>query len=182
LRTSTFFVLAFVAAEIAALCVLVWATSVWVVLILAALVSTNLLFHGWLKAPTRAGHDLLDKIEGFRMFLQAVDGDRLNRLTPLDKTPELFEKYLPYAVALDSEQTWAQQFSAVLENAEQTAGYSPSWYMGTLPFGTSAFASSFSGSFSSAIAASASTPGSSSGSGGGGFSGGGGGGGGGGGW
>jgi len=182
LRTSTLSALAFAAAEIAVLCVLAWATSVWVILILAALVSTNLLFHGWLKAPTRAGRDLLDKIEGFRMFLQAVDGDRMNRLTPPDKTPELFEKYLPYAVALDSEQAWAQQFSAVLENAEQASGYSPSWYLGTLPFGTSAFASSFSGAFSSAISAAASTPGSSSGSGGGGFSGGGGGGGGGGGW
>jgi uncharacterized membrane protein len=114
------------------------------------------------------------------MFLRAVDGDRLNRLTPPDRTPELFEKYLPYAVALDCEQAWAQQFSAVLENARQTTGYSPSWYVGSHAFTMNA--AFLSGSFSNAIAASALTPGTSSGTGGGGFSGGGGGGGGGGGW
>jgi len=181
-RSSTFFALPFVAGEIAALCALGWLTSFLVVFILAAVVGTNLLFHWLLKARTRAGRALLDKIEGFRMFLRAVDGDRLNRLMPPDKTPELFEKYLPYAVALDSEQAWAQQFSAVLERAEQTTGYSPAWYVGSGAFEASAFANSFSGSFSNAIAASTSTPGTSSGSGGGGFSGGGGGGGGGGGW
>ena len=181
-RSSTLFALPFTAAEIVASCLLAWFISVSVVLILAALVGINLLFHWLLKAPTHAGRDLLDKIEGFRMFLRAVDADRLNRLTPPDKTPELFEKYLPYAVALDSEQAWAQQFSSVLEHTEQTTGYSPSWYVGSHAFAINAFALSFAGSFSNAIAASTSNPGTSSGSGGGGFSGGGGGGGGGGGW
>lgn len=181
-RSSTFFALPFVAGEIGALYALAWITSVLVVMILAALVGINLLFHWLLKAPTHAGRDLLDKIEGFRMFLRAVDGDRLNRLMPPDKTPELFEKYLPYAVALDSEQAWAQQFSAVLEHAGQSTGYSPAWYVGSHAFAMNAFALSFSGSFSNAVAASTSTPGTSSGSGGEGFSGGGGGGGGGGGW
>jgi uncharacterized membrane protein YgcG len=180
-RSSTFFALPFVAGEIGALCALGWLTSFLVVFILAAVAGANLLFHWLLKAHTRAGRDLLGKIEGFRIFLRAVDGDRLNRLMPPDKTPELFEKYLPYAIALDSEQAWAQQFSAVLEHAEQTTGYSPAWYVGSA-FASAAFANSFSGSFSSAIAASTSSPGTSSGSGGGGFSGGGGGGGGGGGW
>ena len=181
-RASTLFALPFVAAEIGVLYALAAMTSVLVLLILAALVGANLLFHWLLKAPTHAGRDLLNNIEGFRMFLQAVDGDRLNRLTPPDKTPELFEKYLPYAVALDSEQAWAEQFSAVLDNAKQSNGYSPAWYVGSHAFAMSAFASSFGGSFSNAIAASTTAPGTSSGGGGGGFSGGGGGGGGGGGW
>lgn len=181
-RASTLLAIPFVAAEIGVLYALAAMTSVLVLLIMAALVGTNLLYHGLLKAPTHAGRDLLNKIEGFRMFLQAVDGDRLNRLTPPDKTPELFEKYLPYAVALDSEQTWAQQFSAVLDNARQSNGYSPAWYVGSHALAINAFASSFGGSFSNAIAASTTAPGTSSGGGGGGFSGGGGGGGGGGGW
>jgi uncharacterized membrane protein YgcG len=181
-RTSTWFALPFVVAEIGVLYALAAMTSVLVLLILAALVGTNLLFHGLLKAPTHTGRDLLNKIEGFRMFLQAVDGDRLIRLTPPDKTPELFEKYLPYAVALDSEQAWAQQFSAVLDSAKQSTGYSPAWYVGSHALAMSAFASSVGGSFSNAIAASTTAPGTGSGGGGGGFSGGGGGGGGGGGW
>jgi uncharacterized membrane protein len=116
------------------------------------------------------------------MFLRTVEGDRLNQLMPPEKTPELFDKYLPYAVALDCELAWAQQFSAVLESAREIDGYSPYWYMGNRAFPILAFPLSFGASFSNAIAASASTPGSSSGTGGGGFSGGGGGGGGGGGW
>ena len=50
---------------------------------------------------------LLDGIDGFTMFLSAVDGDRLNRTTPpvmpVAKTPQLFEKYLSYALALGVE-------------------------------------------------------------------------------
>ncbi len=176
-RSNTIFALPFVAAEIGVLTALGWFVSVVALSILIALVAINVAFHWLLKAPTSAGRQLLDKIAGFRMFLQSVDADRLNRLAPPDKTPELFEKYLPYAVALDSELAWAQQFSAVLETARQTTGYSPTWYVGS-----HGFAQSFTGSFSSAIAASTSTPGTSSGSGGGGSSGGGGGGGGGGGW
>lgn len=181
-RSSTLFALPFAGAEVVALCLLAWFTSVLVLLIMAALVGSNLLFHWLLKTPTPSGLELLDKIEGFRMFLRAVDDDRLNRLTPPDKTPELFEKYLPYAVALDSEQAWTNQFSAVLEQARQAADYSPSWYVGSQALAMNAFALSFTGSFSNAIAASSSSPGTNSGSGGGGFSGGGGGGGGGGGW
>jgi uncharacterized membrane protein YgcG len=176
-RSNTIFAVPFVAAKITALTAIGWFLSVVVLSILVALVGINVVFHWLLKAPTSAGRQLLDKIAGFRMFLRSVDADRLNRLAPPDKTPELFEKYLPYAVALDSEQAWAQQFSAVLETARQTTGYSPTWYVGS-----HGFAQSFTGSFSSAVAASTSTPGTSSGSGGGGFSGGGGGGGGGGGW
>jgi len=181
-RSSTLFALAFVAADIAGLCALVWSTSFFVLLIMVALAGTNLLFHFALKAPTRAGRDLLDKIEGFRIFLRTVDGNRLNQLIPPEKTPELFDKYLPYAVALDCELAWAQQFSAVLESTEEIDGYSPHWYIGNRAFPMQAFPYSFGASFSNAIAASGATPGSASGTGGGGFSGGGGGGGGGGGW
>jgi uncharacterized membrane protein YgcG len=181
-RSGTVFALAFVAADIAGLGALAWSTSVFVLLILVALAGTNLLFHFALKAPTRAGRDLLDKVEGFRIFLRTVEGNRLNQLMPPEKTPELFDKYLPYAVALDCELAWAQQFSAVLESARGNDGYSPYWYIGNRVFPMQAFPLSFGAAFSNAIAASAATPGSTSGTGGGGFSGGGGGGGGGGGW
>jgi uncharacterized membrane protein len=173
-----------VAADIVGLCVLGWVTSVFVLLILLALVGANLLFHSALKAPTRAGRELLDKIEGFSIFLRSVDGNRLNQLMPPEKTPELFDKYLPYALALDCELAWAQQFATALEDAKQSNDYSPYWYLGNRPYpmNMNTFSSAFGASFSNAISSSATTPGSSSGTGGGGFSGGGGGGGGGGGW
>ena len=152
-------------------------------------VLTSLLFHYLLKAPTLAGRALMDRVEGFRMFLSAVDGDRMNRTSPMTKTPELFERYLPYALALGVEHAWAQQFSQVLAAAagassQGSHGYAPSWYSGTgfSTFSPEAFTSSFSSSFSGAVSSSSAPASSSSGSGGGGSSGGGGGGGGGGGW
>lgn len=82
-----------------------------------------------LKAPTRTGRAVLDKVEGFKVFLGAVDGDRMNRAMPPNKTPEVFEKLLPYALSLDLEQAWAQQFAGVLGGATQApgsgSGYSP---------------------------------------------------------
>ena len=147
----------------------------------------NLLFHFLLRAPTAAGRQLLDRIDGFKMFLGATEGDRY--FATMSKTPELFERYLPYAFALDMDRRWAEQFSQMLGAAagagsSPQVSYCPSWYMGgdISSFSATSFAQSFGGSFSSAVSASASPPGSSSGSGGGGSSGGGGGGGGGGGW
>ena len=184
----TLFSIPFVLGEIFGLVMLASATSVFVMAVLLMTVLLHILFHYLLKAPTSAGRSVLDKTEGFKMFLGAVEGDRMNRVMPPDQTPEVFEKYLPYALALDVEQAWAEKFSGVLGGAGQTpgsnsCGYSPSWYSGAgwSTLGAAGFASSLSGSFSGAIASSSSAPGSSSGGGGGG-SGGGGGGGGGGGW
>jgi uncharacterized membrane protein len=119
------------------------------------------------------------------MFLGAVEGDHMNRLDAAHRTPEVFEKFLPYALSLDVEHAWAANFTGVLDRASASGapgndgGYSPAWYSGS--DWSSLGATGFASSFSSAIASSASAPGSSSGGGGGG-SGGGGGGGGGGGW
>ena len=128
----------------------------------------------------------MDKIEGFKMYLSVAEKDRLNMMmSSPGKTPELFEKYLPYALALDVEQAWAEQFTGVLERASAETGrsYHPGWYAGTswATLGAVGLASSMSGSFAGAVSSSSTAPGSSSG-GGGGSSGGGGGGGGGGGW
>jgi len=155
-----------------------------------ALIGTNVLFHFLLKAPTQAGRRLLDHIDGFKMFLNEVDGDRIRRMGggPA-KTPQLFERMLPYAVAFDMEHKWAQQFTQVLAQAAAASSssgpsYCPTWYSGNgfNTFSAQSFTDSFAGSFVGAVASSSTVPGSSSGAGGGGSSGGGGGGGGGGGW
>jgi uncharacterized membrane protein YgcG len=145
------------------------------------------LFLHLMKAPTIAGRRLMDQVEGFKMFLGAVDADRLNRTMPPQQTPAVFERFLPYALALDVEQDWAEKFSSLLAGAGTTpdssnGAYVPSFYSGSAwnGFTGTGFASSFGGSLTSAISSSAAAPG--SGGGGGGGSGGGGGGGGGGGW
>jgi len=184
----TLFSLPFIAGECVGLGLMIWACGVAAAGIIAAAIGLNILFHHLLKAPTLAGRALMDRVEGFKMFLTAVDADRLQTIARPDKTPQLFERFLPYAFALGVEHAWAQQFSQVLAQAAIAGSggtsYSPSWYSGAAlaSFSATDFTSSFGSSFSSAISSSSTAPGSSSGSGGGGSSGGGGGGGGGGGW
>jgi len=154
-----------------------------IVVLLIVLILVNALFYELLKAPTTKGRRVMDRIEGFRMYLSVAEKDRLDRLNPPEKTPALFEKYLPYALALDVENQWSEQFADELGGAAE-APYSPRWYHGGswTGGGLAGLADGLGGAFVGAIAASSTAPGSSSGTGGGGSSGGGGGGGGGGGW
>ncbi|WP_409727898.1 DUF2207 domain-containing protein, partial [Pseudorhodoplanes sp.] len=75
-----------------------------------------------LKAPTVEGRKVMDEIEGFKLYLGVAEEDRLNYLHPPEKTPELFERYLPYAVALDVENKWAQKVSGVLAGGAAEGG------------------------------------------------------------
>ena len=146
----------------------------------------NWLFYELLKAPTLAGRRLMDKVEGFRRYIEVAEKQQLERKHPKGRTPELFEMYLPYALAMDVEQKWAEKFSDVLVKitADKSSGYHPTWYSGAgwSDHNIGDFSSSLGSGFTNAISSSATAPGSGSGGGGGGFSGGGGGGGGGGGW
>lgn len=157
-------------------------------LVLVGTQAMNLVFYHLLKAPTLLGRRLMDRVEGFKDYLSIAEQDRMNMLNPPERTPELFEKYLPYALALGVEQEWSEQFAGVLTQAgtrpgDARGGYHPSWYSGRrLDRGLGGFSSALGGAFAGAIAAASTAPGSRSGSGGGGSSGGGGGGGGGGGW
>jgi uncharacterized membrane protein YgcG len=178
----TAFSLPFIGGEIFGLYMLTQAGSPLLVMLLALLVGINYAFYRWLRAPTLAGRRLYDQLAGFRMYLSVAEKDRLNLLNAPQRTPELFEKYLPYALALGVENRWAEQFADVLASARSgdSAGYRPAWYGGS-SWRASAPAA-FTGSLTGAISAASTPPGSQSGGGGGGSSGGGGGGGGGGGW
>jgi uncharacterized membrane protein YgcG len=138
-----------------------------------------------MKRPTLRGRQLLDEMLGFKDYLEIAEKDELNLRNPPEKTPALFEAYLPYALALGVDQSWAEKFSEVLASSQQADGttYSPAWYNGSWNSRSlGSTMSNLSGGLNSAISSSVTPPGSSSGGGGGGFSGGGGGGGGGGGW
>jgi uncharacterized membrane protein YgcG len=140
----------------------------------------------WLYAPEIQA--VADHIAGFKMFLEATETERLNLMGAPDRTPEQYEQYLPYAIALDVEKPWSKQFAPVFEKLS-TEGhpYVPLWYIGPTGrmFDAQAMSNSLNSTlstFSQPISSSSSAPGSRSGFGGGGSSGGGGGGGGGGGW
>jgi hypothetical protein len=182
---ATLFAAPFIAGEVAGLGLFAQATSPAAGAVFLVILLVNVLFYHLLKAPTVAGRRVMDQIEGFKLYLTVAEGERLAAFDPPEKTPELFEKYLPYALALDVENEWSEQFAETLAAAgRDTGGYRPGWYRGGSwsGRGPSGLASQLGGSLSGAISSSSTAPGSSSGSGGGGSSGGGGGGGGGGGW
>jgi len=159
--------------------------SVLIILTIIAMAVTTIFFAIIMKRPTMRGQKLLDEILGFKDYLEIAEKDEMNLRNPPEKTPELFETYLPFALALGVDQLWAEKFSAVLSSAHAPDGttYQPAWYSGSLnTMDLRGATSQLSNSLNSAITSSVTPPGSSSGGGGGGFSGGGGGGGGGGGW
>ncbi len=158
--------------------------ALWIGYLVATL-ALHGLFAFLMRAPTWTGRRVMDRIEGFSMYLDTAEQDRLDRMRSPRLTPEVFEAFLPYAYALGVENNWCRRFARELpRDSRQQASYQPAWYHGRF-HGAGALhhlGDTFSSSFSSAIASASTPPGSSSGSGGGGFSGGGGGGGGGGGW
>ncbi len=149
----------------------------------------QILFFRWMKAYSVEGRKILDHILGFKMYLETTEQNIFDKMNPPEMTLQLFEKYLPYAIALGCENKWSDKFESIINQAIQN-GYQPSYYTGGTSnigkFSANSFASSMSSmssGMSSTISSASSPPSSSSGgSGGGGSSGGGGGGGGGGGW
>ena len=85
----------------------------------------NLVFFYLLRAPTLPGRKLLDEIEGFRLYMTTAEEERLKVLHPPEKTPELFERYLPYALALDCENEWNAKFASVLAAAAMAGAAQP---------------------------------------------------------
>jgi uncharacterized membrane protein YgcG len=73
-----------------------------------------------MPARTVAGARALEQVLGFEEFLGRVEGDRLQRVV---KTPEMFEQFLPFAMAFGVERKWARAFQDIYREP-------PSWYVG----------------------------------------------------
>lgn len=158
-------------------------------LIFIALILMNIVFLFLMPAPTQKGRDVTSEIEGFKLYLETAESKRFAKAAagnvaqaPPTMTQELYERYLPYAVALDVEKPWSKYFEKMLPAAAET--FSPTWGHIQSLSGNSAssFSKSLSANLSSGVSSSLPQSSSTSGGGGGGSSGGGGGGGGGGGW
>lgn len=91
-----------------------------------------LLFVYLLKGYSQQGKIVRDKIDGFQMFLQTTETERLKMIgTPPTKTPELFETYLPYAMVLGVDKQWTQQFAPIFAKfASEDRHYQPHWITG----------------------------------------------------
>jgi uncharacterized membrane protein YgcG len=73
-----------------------------------------------MPARTVFGTRTLEQVLGFEDFLRRVESDRFERII---KTPEMFEKYLPYAMALKVDRNWCGAFKDIYREP-------PSWYHG----------------------------------------------------
>lgn len=139
--------------------------------ILAAAFSAAPVFGFGLFMPARTvrGARTREALLGFQEFMERVEEDRFRRMIT---SPEMFEHYLPFAMALGVEKKWAAAFDGLFEEP-------PRWYLGPDPMGfrPSLFVTNLSNMATRAGAVMVSQPRSSGGSafggGGGGFSGGG---------
>ena len=76
---------------------------------------------GWfMPAHTIKGVRAVEDVLGFEDFLNHVEAERFNRMI---KTPEMFEKFLPYAMALGVEKNWSKAFQGIMTEP-------PQWYRG----------------------------------------------------
>ena len=151
------------------------------VIIGIGLVATGLVFFGFANAMPRmtlAGARRWRDVKGLEEYIRRAEKSQLEFSQGPERTTQLFETLLPYAVALDVSDIWVKQFATVLASSP------PTWYTGSTPgrFDVHRFQSGIGDFRSAATKTLGSSPGSSSGSGGGGSVGGGGGGGGGGSW
>jgi hypothetical protein len=72
----------------------------------AVLTGVMVVAFGKLLSPrTTAGTQAVTRILGFKDFLEHVEKDQIERV---ERSPELFEKYLPYAMALVVENQWTR--------------------------------------------------------------------------
>jgi len=88
-------------------------------LIVALVISAAIwwLFARQMTAKTIQGGRTRVEILGFQEFMNRVEADRLKRMPP-----DTFEKFLPYAMALGVEHSWARKFAGIIQNP-------PSWYV-----------------------------------------------------
>jgi uncharacterized membrane protein YgcG len=83
-----------------------------------------LLFSRAMPRRTARGRAVYEEILGFREFVARVDKDRLERMG--GRSPERFERVLPYALVLDAADVWAEAFEGLYREP-------PRWYVSRAP-------------------------------------------------
>ena len=92
-----------------------------IVLIASIVIILDIVIKKLVHKLTPQGLSTLRKILGFREFLQLTEKDKLQLLNAPELQPEMFEKFLPYAMVLGVEDKWAQKFEGIYNTI-------PNWY------------------------------------------------------
>jgi len=132
--------------------------------VIILLIVFNIVFAKALKARTLKGKKVYDQVMGLKEYLSAVEKPRytskLHKKIPFSLG--VYEKYLPYAVALNVEPQWSARLKQYLDSTKQEGLYNPAWYVGNLSQFNSNLAGGISKGISDTIASSSTAPGSSS--------------------
>jgi hypothetical protein len=78
-----------------------------------------------MPARTAEGTRTLESLLGFEEFLSRVESERFERVI---KTPQMFEKFLPFAMAFGVENNWSRAFEDIYSTP-------PDWYRGSTAHG-----------------------------------------------
>ena len=97
---------------------------------------------------TKLGYNVWAEVSGFKLFLKVTEEDRLKFTDAPSRSPEQFNKFLPFAVALGVEKEWAKQFKGI--DVSQSCG----WYIPGVGFDSLILASFISSSLNSSISTS----------------------------
>lgn len=84
-------------------------------MIVSGIVSGLIVFaFGWIMPRvTKQGAAMIEEVKGFKWFLNVTEKARLEFHNAPAKTPELFERFLPAAIAFGVEKQWAEQFKGM---------------------------------------------------------------------
>src|SRR5690606_13982095 len=107
-----------------------------IIVLALAMLAVLIIFAILVRAHAPEGRRMLDEIEGLKLYLGVAEREELARLAgpggdapPLDA--DRYQRLLPYAVALEVEDAWTEQFTSVVgaEEAAAVAG-NIAWYSG----------------------------------------------------
>ncbi len=82
-----------------------------------------IIFSFSVKRKNLLGAEMKENLLGLKMYMAVAEKDRLAFHNTPEKTPEHFDRLLPYAVALGVEKQWEKQFANIYLDP-------PSWYTG----------------------------------------------------
>jgi hypothetical protein len=92
-------------------------------LVFVTMIIILVVFNQKIKSHTVQGSKIEEQIEDFKLFLKTANREQLKKILPDEDQTALFEKYFPYALALDVAEEWAAAFGGKEDFLEFYDGY-----------------------------------------------------------
>ena len=95
------------------------------------LLISHILYSHLIERPSKEKLQMQADIEGLKMYISLAEEKQMQYFNPPKVTPEIFEKLLPYAIALKTEKVWGDKFEkTLLQSMQSIDSYAPVWYYG----------------------------------------------------